>query len=95
MQREVTMNEIRSGRLALATSLVVAGLYVACWGLVLAIPEPAMALTEDMLHMRMQGAEWNMTPRSLVLGGAAWVAIAGGAAWLIGRVYNRLCRQGA
>jgi len=87
------MNKIHSDKLALATALVVAVLYAVCWGGVLALPEVAMSLTEDMLHMRMYGVEWHMTPKSLLLGAAAWGVAAGGTVWLVGRLYNRLCRE--
>lgn len=84
------MNKIHAEKLALATLLVVAVLYAVCWGVVLALPEAAMSLTEDMLHMRMESVEWHMTPRSLLLGAAGWGVAAGGTAWLVGKLYNRL-----
>jgi len=87
------MNRIHSEKLALATALVVVVLYAVCWVVVLALPEVAMSLTEDMLHMRMESVKWHMTPRSLLLGAAAWGVAAGGTAWLVGKLYNRLCSQ--
>lgn len=87
------MNKIHAEKLALATSLVVAILYAACWGAVRALPEATMSLTEDMLHMRVEGAKWNMTPRSLLLGAVAWAIAAGGTVWLVGKTYNRLAAR--
>lgn len=84
--------KIHAQKLALATAAVVAVLYAACWAFVLALPAAAMSLTEDMLHMRMENVEWHMTPRSLLIGAFAWAIAAGGAAWLVGAIYNRLCR---
>ena len=92
-EARLNMNEIHAEKLALATSLVVAVLYAACWGVVLALPEVAMSLTEDMLHMRMESVEWQMTPRSFLLGAVAWAIAAGGTVWLIGKLYSRLCRK--
>ena len=87
------MNRIYAEKLAMATALVVAVLYAVCWGVVLALPEVAMSLTEDMLHMRMESVEWHMTPTSLLLGAVAWAIAAGGTAWLVGKLYNRLCSE--
>lgn len=84
--------KIHAQKLALATSVVVAALYAACWAVVLALPDAAMSLTEDMLHMRMENVEWHMTPRSLLIGAFAWAIAAGGTAWLVGAFYNRLCK---
>lgn len=84
--------KIHAQKLGLATAAVVAVLYGACWAVVLALPEAAMSLTEDMLHMRMENVEWHMTPRSLLVGALAWAIAAGGTAWVVGALYNRLCK---
>lgn len=83
---------LEANNLAFAVAVVVAAVYAACWALVAVAPEPAMTVTEDMLHMRMESVTWNMTARSLFLGMAAWAVAAGAAAWLVAVFYNRLCR---
>jgi 2TM family of unknown function (DUF5676) len=72
--------KIHGQELALATSVVVA------------FPDAAMSLTEDTLHLRMENVEWDMTPRSLLIGEFAWAIAAGGAAWGGGALYDRLCK---
>jgi len=84
--------KIHAQKLALATAAVVAVLYGACWAVVLALPDAAMSLTQDMLHMKVEHVEWHMTPRSLLIGAFAWAIAAGGMAGLVGALYNRLCQ---
>ena len=87
--------KIQAEKLALATSVVVAILFAACWAIVRAMPDAAMALTEDMFHMQMDEVAWKLTPGSLLLGTAAWAVSSGVTVWLIGKLYNRLCHDTA
>ena len=84
---------INASKLALSVAIVAAVTYAACWALVAVMPDAAMTMTEDMLHMHMADVTWHLTPRSLLLGTAAWAALAGGVAWLIGKLYNSLCSR--
>ena len=84
--------KLHARKLALATAVVAAVPYVACWLIVAALPAASTTMTENMLHMQLDHLAWKLTARSLIIGAVAWALSAGGAVWLVGMLYNRMCR---
>ena len=82
--------KVHAQKLAVAAAAVGAILYVACWALVAAMPEAAMAVTESMLHMSVDGATWQLSASSLLGGAFAWAILCGGGVWATAALYNRL-----
>lgn len=79
-------------RLALATAIGTAILWLLCSAAVSVAPLPTMTVTGYMLHADLSELSWSLSWTAVLVGLVAWTISTAVAAWLIAWTYNRLAR---
>lgn len=77
-------------RLALATAIVTAILWLLCSAAVSLAPAPTMAITGYMVHADLSEFSWAVSWGAVLVGLVAWTVSTAVAAWLLAWTYNRL-----
>ena len=81
---------LNANRLALATVIVFAVLWVVCSALVAVLPGMMLTATGFMVHSQLETFRWSLTVTGFVGGLVLWSLISGITVWLVAVVYNRL-----
>jgi hypothetical protein len=77
-------------RLALATAIVTAILWLLCSTAVSLAPGPTMTITGYMVHADLSEFAWSLSWGAVLVGLVAWAIATAVAAWLLAWTYNRL-----
>lgn len=79
---------ISASKLAVAAGLAAALLWTLCALFVAAMPDMAMGMFADMVHLKLNGIQWSMTLGGFAIGLVNWVVVAASFAWLTAAAYN-------
>lgn len=77
-------------RLALATAMITAILWLLCSAAVSLAPAPTMMITGYMVHADLSTVSWSLSWGAVLIGLVAWTISTAVAAWLLAWTYNRL-----
>lgn len=81
---------MNSRALAVAFAATVAILWVVCGLIILLVPNQMTSMSGHMVHTDLSGTQWHMPIAGFLVGGLAWVIVAGLTGYLVGWIYNRL-----
>lgn len=79
-------------KFGIASALTAAVLWIACTLLVWALPLAMTAMGGHMMHMNPTAMGWVLSAYGVIVGGVAWIVVAGITGWLLATFYNRLQR---
>lgn len=81
--------QLIASKLAIASAITTAILWIICSAVVAIWPDPSMTLFGYMMHMDLSGIPIMLNWTGFIVGLIAWVIIAAVIAWLIAAFYNR------
>ncbi len=81
---------LNANKLALATVIVFAVLWIICSALVALMPNVMLTLTGYMVHAEFETFRWSLTGAGVIGGLVLWSLIPGITVWLVAAAYNRL-----
>lgn len=82
--------QIHKTRLAAATALCVAGVWILCSAAVFFSPEGLRYLSGAMFHLDLSNWVWDMRMDKFVVGLLAWSIFSWVVVWCIATIYQRL-----
>lgn len=77
-------------KFSIASAISSGFLWLGCSLLVWWQPESMMSLSSNMFHANLTPMTWELSPRGVLLGGAAWVIFSAIFSWLLVVIYNQL-----
>lgn len=77
-------------RMATAAAMFTGAAWTVCAALVALAPGPALWVTEQMLHADLSHTQWNLTPRSFLVGLFAWMFLVWASVAATGWLYRAL-----
>ena len=82
--------KLDANKLALATGIVSAVIWIICSALVSVMPGGMMQMSGHMLHANLDTMQWTMTWTGFVIGLILWTVVSAVVVWAVAAVYNRL-----
>lgn len=79
-----------ANKLAIASAITAAILWIICSAVVAVWPGPSMTLFGHMIHMDLSGIPVMLGWTGFIIGIVAWVIVAAITGWLIAAFYNSL-----
>lgn len=80
-------------KLAIASAVATAILWVICSFMVLVMPGMMMSVTGQMVHADLSGFNWTLTLPGFLIGLLSWSISAGVFGWLLAYFYNMFVNE--